>query len=110
LCFLEVGTKISSTSGGRSVDIVRLRTKGHGVFCFCELRPSVTGCDSTLGCEMSRILHFLHRRLIDGGEVSLTLRPSLTSQDVSWHSFLLAESIQGTSCGLKVKSTEKSIH
>jgi hypothetical protein len=30
----KVGTKISSTSGGRSVGIVRLRTKGHGD-CFC---------------------------------------------------------------------------
>jgi hypothetical protein len=37
---------ISSTSGGRSVGIVRLRTKGHGVCLFCyRYRYIVTGVD-----------------------------------------------------------------
>jgi hypothetical protein len=57
----------------------------------------VTGREGTLGCETSRLPHFLDNRLTDGGEVvSLTRRPPFTSQEDSWYSFLLeAKSIPG---------------
>jgi hypothetical protein len=43
-----------------------------------------------LGCETSRLPHFLDNRLTDGGEVvSLTRRPPFTPQEYSWYSFLL---------------------
>jgi hypothetical protein len=51
-----------------------------------------------------RLPHFLDSRLIDGGEiVSLTLRPSFTTQEDSWYSFLL----QAESVG-RVRLIEKS--
>jgi hypothetical protein len=45
----------------------------------------------------SRLPHFLHNQLIDGGEVvRLTCRPPFTPQEDSWYSFLLeAESTPG---------------
>jgi hypothetical protein len=53
--------------------------------------------------EMSRLPHFLHNRLIDGGEVvSLTRRPPSTPQEDPWYSLLLeAESTPGPQCGWK---------
>jgi hypothetical protein len=51
---------------------------------------------------MSRLPHFLDSRLTDGGEVSLTRRPSFTPQEDSWYSFLLeAESTLGPQCDWK---------
>jgi hypothetical protein len=54
------------------------------------------------GRERSRLPH-LDSGLIDGGKVvSLTRRPSFTSQENSWYSFLLdAESRPGPWCGCK---------
>jgi hypothetical protein len=51
----------------------------------------VTGREVPLGCETSKLPHFLHNRLTDGGEVvSRTRRPPFTPR----YSFLLeAESI-----------------
>jgi hypothetical protein len=50
----------------------------------------VTGRRGPLGCETSRLPHFLDNRLTDGGEVvSLMCRPPFTPQDDSWYSFLL---------------------
>jgi hypothetical protein len=38
---------------------------------------------------MSRIPHFLHNRLIDGGQlVNLTHRPHFTPRNIFWYSFL----------------------
>jgi hypothetical protein len=56
-----------------------------------------TGRGGPLGCETSRIPHFLENRLTDSGEVvGLTLRPPFVLQEDSWHSFVLeAESIPG---------------
>jgi hypothetical protein len=48
-----------------------------------------TGCGGTSDCETSRLPHFLDNRLTDGGDVSLTRRPSYTPPDDSWYSFLL---------------------
>jgi hypothetical protein len=50
-----------------------------------------------------RVPHFLDNRLTDGGKVvSLTRRPPFTSQEGSWHSFLLeAESTPGPQFGWK---------
>jgi hypothetical protein len=56
----------------------------------------VTGRGGPQGCETSRPPHFLDNRLTDGGEASLTRRPSFTPQKYSWYSFLLeAESTPG---------------
>jgi hypothetical protein len=57
----------------------------------------VTGPEGPLGCETSRLPHFLDSRLTDGGEVvSLTRWPHLYPQEDSWYSFLLeAESTPG---------------
>jgi hypothetical protein len=57
----------------------------------------VTGRGGPQGCMTSRLPHFLHNRLTDGGEVvSLTRRPPFTRQEDSWYSFLLeAESTPG---------------
>jgi hypothetical protein len=43
----------------------------------------VTGRGGPSGCETSRIPHFLHSRLTDGGEaVGLTRRPSFTPSKI----------------------------
>jgi hypothetical protein len=57
----------------------------------------VTGRESPLGCDKSKLPHFLDNRLTDGGEaVSLTRRPPFTPQEDPWYSFLLeAESTPG---------------
>jgi hypothetical protein len=39
--------KISSTSGSRSVGIVRLRTKGHGVCFYAKFNPNQHGFTRT---------------------------------------------------------------
>jgi hypothetical protein len=59
---------------------------------------SVTGREGPWGYETSRLPHFLHNRLTDGGEVvSLTHRSPFTPQEDSWYSFLLeAESNPGS--------------
>jgi hypothetical protein len=60
----------------------------------------VTGREGPYGCERSRLPHILENRLIDGGKVSLTRRPSFTPQENSLYSFLLeAESTPGPRCG-----------
>jgi hypothetical protein len=59
----------------------------------------VTGREDPLGCETSRLPHFLISRLTDGGEVvSLMCQPAaLYPQKDSRYSFLLeAESTPGT--------------
>jgi hypothetical protein len=57
----------------------------------------VTGHEGPLGCETSRLPHFLDNRLTDGSEaVSPTRWPPFTPQEDSWYSFLLeAESTPG---------------
>jgi hypothetical protein len=63
----------------------------------------VTGCEGPLGCEMSRIPHFLESRLTDGGEVvSLKRRTPITPED-SWYSLFVleAESTPGPLGGWK---------
>jgi hypothetical protein len=57
----------------------------------------ITGRGGPLGCETSRLPHFLDNRLTDGGEVvSLMRRTPFTPQEDSWYSFRLeAESIRG---------------
>jgi hypothetical protein len=57
----------------------------------------VTGHEGPLGCETSRIPHFLDNRLTDGDEVVRPKRlPPFTPQEDSWYSFQLeAESIPG---------------
>jgi hypothetical protein len=57
----------------------------------------VTGREGPYGCEMSRLPHFLHNRLTDGGEVvSLTRRQPFIIQEDFWYLFLLeAESTSG---------------
>jgi hypothetical protein len=58
----------------------------------------VTGRGGPQGYETSRLPHFLHNRLTDGGKVvSLMRRPAaLYPQEDSWYSFLLeAESTPG---------------
>jgi hypothetical protein len=54
-------------------------------------------------CGTSRLKHFLHNRLTDGGEdVSLTHQPPFTPQEDSWYSFLLeAELTPGPEFGWK---------
>jgi hypothetical protein len=56
----------------------------------CKAIP-VTGRGGPLGCNTSRLPHFLDNRLTDGGEVvSLTRRPAaLYPHEDSWYSFLL---------------------
>jgi hypothetical protein len=54
-----------------------------------KLSP-VTGRGGPLGCETSRLPHFLGNRLTDGGEVvSLTCWLLFTPQEDSWYSFLI---------------------
>jgi hypothetical protein len=50
-----------------------------------------------LGCERSKLSHFLDNQLTDSDEViSLMQRPPLTPQEDSWYSLLLgAESTPG---------------
>jgi hypothetical protein len=52
----------------------------------CEVRSSFTfpllGRLDLWVCEMLRIAHFLDSRLTDGGDVSLTRRPSLYSPEI----------------------------
>jgi hypothetical protein len=68
---------------------VRQRSLVYAVIKFQKAIP-VTGRRGLLGCETSRLPHFLDNRLIDGGKVvSLTLWPPLTPQEYSWYSFLL---------------------
>jgi hypothetical protein len=45
----------------------------------------VKGRGSPQGCETSRLPHFLHDRLTDDGEVSLTRRPPFIPQEDSWY-------------------------
>jgi hypothetical protein len=54
-------------------------------------RTSHTGCGGPQGCETSRLPHFLHNRLTDGGEVvSLTRRQAaLYPHEDSWYAFRL---------------------
>jgi hypothetical protein len=61
----------------------------------------VTDCGGPLGCETSRLPHFLDNWLADDGEVvRLTRRPPFTPTKNSWYSFLLeAESTPGPKCG-----------
>jgi hypothetical protein len=50
----------------------------------------VTGRGSPLGCETSRLPHFLDNLLTHGRKVvSLMRRPPFTHQEDSWYSFLL---------------------
>jgi hypothetical protein len=43
-----------------------------------------------VGCETSRLPHFLDNWLTDGSKVvSLTRQPPFTSQEGSWYSFLI---------------------
>jgi hypothetical protein len=41
-------TKISSTSGGRSVGIVRSRTKGHGVCFVCLMMETIHSSETSV--------------------------------------------------------------
>jgi hypothetical protein len=50
----------SLTCGGRSVGIVRLRTKGHGVFSF-SLSSEL--CGVRLACQSAFILHYFFHQL-----------------------------------------------
>jgi hypothetical protein len=64
----------------------------------------LTGREGPLGCETSRLPHFLDNRLTDGGEVvSLTGRlAALYLPEYSWYSFPLeAEWTTGPYCGWK---------
>jgi hypothetical protein len=55
----------------------------------CKAIP-VTGCGGPLGCETSRLIHFLDNRLIDGAKaVSLTSRLPFTPQEDRGYSFML---------------------
>jgi hypothetical protein len=50
----------------------------------------VTGREGPHGCKMSRLPHFLHSQLTDGGDiVSLMRWPPFSPQEDSWHSCLL---------------------
>jgi hypothetical protein len=62
-----------------------------------------TGREVPYVCETSRLPHFLDNGFTDGGDVSLTRRPSAHySLEDSWYSFLLeAESTLGPQCGWK---------
>jgi hypothetical protein len=52
--------------------------------------PPITGRGGPLGCEPSRLPHFLDNRFTDGGKVaSLTRLPPFTPQEDSWYLFLL---------------------
>jgi hypothetical protein len=52
----------------------------------------ITGREGPLGCEMSRLPHFVDNRLKYGGEiVSLTHRQLFTPQEGSWCLFLLED-------------------
>jgi hypothetical protein len=42
----------------------------------------VTDRGGPLGCETSRLLHFLHNRFTDGSEVSFTLWPTFTRRKI----------------------------
>jgi hypothetical protein len=63
----------------------------------------LTGHGGPLGCETSRLPHFLNNRLTYGRKVvSPRRRPPVSSQEDSWYSFLLeAESTPGSQCGWK---------
>jgi hypothetical protein len=51
---------------------------------------TVTGREGPLGCETSRLPHFLDSRLTGGGKVvSPTRRPPFTPQEDFWYSYLL---------------------
>jgi hypothetical protein len=47
----------------------------------------VTGRGGLWVCETSRLPHFLDSRLTEGGEVSLTLRPSFTPRKIPGTNF-----------------------
>jgi hypothetical protein len=50
----------------------------------------VTGVERPIGCERSRLPHFLDNRLAAGGKaVSLTCWLPFTPQEDSWYLFLL---------------------
>jgi hypothetical protein len=72
---------------------------------------AVTGREGPLGCETSRLPHFLDNQPTDGGaDVSLTRQPAaLYLQEDSWYSFLLeAEWTPGHSGAGRIRSNEKS--
>jgi hypothetical protein len=60
-------------------------------------KVKLRGCGRPYVCETSKLPHFLHNRLTDGGGVvSLTRRPPIIPQEDYWYSFLLeAESTPG---------------
>jgi hypothetical protein len=62
-------------------------TKIYHSFILTAKAIPVTGCGGPLGCETSRLPHFLDNRFAVGGEVSLTRRPPFTPQEDSWYSF-----------------------
>jgi hypothetical protein len=64
----------------------------------------VTEREGPYGCETSRLPHFVHSRLTDGGEVvGLTHWPPFTPREDSWYSFLLeTESTPGPQCDWNV--------
>jgi hypothetical protein len=76
--------------------------RGRTLQQLCKLQGPVTGLEGPLGCETSRLIHFLDNTLIDGGEVvCLTHRPAaLYHQEHSWYPFMLkGESTPGPQCG-----------
>jgi hypothetical protein len=66
-------------------------------WCAKDKAIPVTGHEGPLGCERSRLPHFLDNWLTDGSEgVSLRCWPPFTPQEDSWYSFPLeAESTPG---------------
>jgi hypothetical protein len=68
-----------------------------------------TGRGGPWGCETSRLSHFVHSRLTDGGEVvSLTRRPPFTSRKIPGIYFCLRLSgPQGHNAAGRIKSIEK---
>jgi hypothetical protein len=68
---------MSSTSGGRAVGIVRLRTKGHGV-CFlggCETLPPLSGDESEFGLQQDDLFGVARGLGVGAGTGNCTVRP-----------------------------------